>query len=171
MHPPLQVANGVQAQADKARQVNLEQYTALKGRILKITAALIAFGLAAAAATGGADAAEAFALGGAIALVYQLMINRSVDSLPLGSADAQPPRASDTTREWRKSSSAHAAMASATGGGSGVTGFMVAGAAAPRIALVASVLLAAVWGTQSWDSTLLPPACMRAQMPRYELRR
>ena len=148
---------GMQAQAEGVKRAGLEQYAALKGRILKITTALVAIGLAASAATGGADAAEAFALGGAIALVYQVLLTRSVDALPLGGVNAKSQDAGlQDNASSQDGSAARSSLASIVAGeGRGVSGAALLGAAAPRIALVASVLLAAVWGTQSWDSAPL----------------
>lgn len=55
---------------------NLGQYAALKRRILTFTGVIVSSGLVIAGVTGGSEAAQAFALGGILAVAYQLALNR-----------------------------------------------------------------------------------------------
>jgi hypothetical protein len=124
----------VQKQADRVRTSGIQQYAALKARIFKLTALLVAVGMVVSAAAGGVEAGAAFTTGGAVAFAYQLMLNRSVDALPLGGpAESQPHDAAE-------------GPARALLGGNGAT----------RVALVSGLMLAAVYGAQSWDRALLP---------------
>ena len=79
----------MQEQAKTKHSLGLARYAQLKSRTLSITAALVATGLAATGAVGGAHFAEAFALGGGVAFLYQLLLNRSIDSMPLVATRAQ----------------------------------------------------------------------------------
>ena len=79
----------LQEQARTQHSLGLNCYAQLKSRTLSVTAALVATGLAATGAIGGKHLAEAFALGGGVAFVYQLLLNRSIDSLPLLATPAQ----------------------------------------------------------------------------------
>jgi hypothetical protein len=110
----------------------MQRYVELKARVFRTTAALVAIGMVVSAAAGGAYAAEAFTVGGAVAFVYQSLLNRSVDSLPLGDSNgaAQMPFGN--------------AM-----GGNGAT----------RIAALAAVMLTAVYAAQQWDSARFQLVC------------
>lgn len=70
---------------------NMGQYIALKRRILTFTGVIISSGLVVAGATGGSEAAQAFALGGILAVAYQLALNRcshnSLVSPPIAPAE------------------------------------------------------------------------------------
>lgn len=57
---------------------NLDQYVALKQRILMFTGVIVSSGLVVAGVTGGSESAQAFALGGILAVAYQLALNRCV---------------------------------------------------------------------------------------------
>lgn len=67
---------GVQREAERKKSDNLGQYAALKRRILTFTGVIVSSGLVVAGATGGGEAAQAFALGGILAVAYQLALNR-----------------------------------------------------------------------------------------------
>jgi hypothetical protein len=78
------VAHAVQGDAERMRAEGIEAYVALKRRILSFTGIIVAAGLAVAGTTGGSDAAQAFALGGMMAVAYQLALNRCAADLGLG---------------------------------------------------------------------------------------
>ena len=134
------------------RRLGLRQYQALKQRIFRTTAALVLAGIAVAAAAGGTEAAEAFILGGSVAFIYQLMLNRSVDSLPLGSGEVngqhlQPPGVLGE-------------QALAARGGQGLLQRVLSpsgGSSVARLALTGALMLGAILGTQLWDGA--PPRC------------
>lgn len=135
------------------RRLGMRQYQALKQRIFRTTAALVLAGIAVAAAAGGTEAAEAFILGGAIAFIYQLLLNRSVDSLPLGSGEVNG--------EHLVAPGVLGEQALAARGGRGPLQRMLSppgGSSVSRLVLTGALMLGAILATQMWDgafSTLL----------------
>eukprot|EP00892_Ulva_mutabilis_P002528 jgi/Ulvmu1/12276/UM087_0010.1 len=130
-------------EAEAMRDSSMAQYGALKQRIFNFTSVLVAAGLAVTAATGGPEAAEAFALGGCMAFVYQLALNGSVDKLAL---DAPSGAAAVPTPD----------LGLRGGGGSGGAagsgfGMQLAAGGLKRYATVTATLFAAIVATQLWD--------------------
>lgn len=127
----------VQTQASAVRRMGVRDYLDLKDRIFKTTVVLVFTGMAVSGAVGGADAAEAFTVGGAIAFFYQLALTNTIDSMPLeqkaGASAAADAPAADVLSGWTPS--AHAA---------------------PRLVLTGILMLAAICATQMWDSALSP---------------
>lgn len=70
------------------REEGLAEYSRLKERVVGIHASLVGLGTAAAVTTGHADAATAFAAGGAVGLLYLQLLQLGVDAIP--GADAPP---------------------------------------------------------------------------------
>ena len=72
----------VQDQAAALHAMGMMGYRELKGRLMNTTAFLVASGCLIAFSAGGAEAAYPFAVGGSAALVYQWLLQQSVDSIP-----------------------------------------------------------------------------------------
>jgi hypothetical protein len=104
---------------------------------------LVFLGVAVAAATGGTEAAEAFVCGGAVAFIYQVLLNRSVDSLPLGGAEGSGSQMTfpDVLGE----------QVLATDGSSNGPLSHVGGSSLQRLVLTGALMLTAILTTQLWD--------------------
>lgn len=138
----------VQEDAEKMRKSSMQQYSDLKQRIFNFTGILVTTGLFVAALTGGAEAAEAFALGGTMAFVYQLALNSSVDTLALDG----PPAVDLGLRGAGKAPLQAPAVQQGDGGGG--AGMQLAAGGMQRYALVTATLLSAIIATQLWDGAL-----------------
>ena len=137
------------------REASMQQYAVLKQRIFNFTSVLVATGLFVAAFTGGTEAAEAFALGGCMAFVYQLALNGSVDSIALNA-----PAPVDLGLRGAGTAPQGGGGAAGTGPAAGAGfGAQVAAGGLKRYALVTATLFAGIVATQLWDGALppLPP--------------
>lgn len=150
----------MQDDAEKMRKASMEQYSDLKQRIFNFTSILVTAGLFVAAFTGGAEAAEAFALGGMMAFVYQLALNGSVDQLALDT----PASAVDLGLRGSGKSDAAAAgarkAAAPAGGAGGGFSLKLAAGGLKRYAAVTATLLGAIIATQLWDGAALSLASL-----------
>ena len=68
-------------QADRMQKVNMQGYDYLKMKLLTTTASLTALGGVGAYAIGGVDLAAPLLMGGAVGLVYQAALQKSIDGL------------------------------------------------------------------------------------------
>jgi hypothetical protein len=133
-------------QAEAVRSMGMEQYLQFKARIFKFTAVLVAVGMAVSAAVGGADAAEAFMLGGAVAFFYQLVLNQSVDCIladvPQISVEANSPDVLGL-------------QALGLAGEGGLMRNVLHGSAMRRLLMAVAFMIAVICGAHAWDSALL----------------
>lgn len=144
----------MQDDAEKMRKASMEQYSDLKQRIFNFTTILVTAGLFVAAFTGGAEAAEAFALGGMMAFVYQLALNGSVDQLALDTAPSAVDLGLRGSGKTAAGTRKGAAPAGAAGGASGGFSLQLAAGGLKRYAAVTATLLGAIIATQLWDGVL-----------------
>jgi hypothetical protein len=114
---------------------------------MTITAIFVALGVAVTAATGGAEGAEAYVVGGVISFIYQALLNRSVDSLPLGGAEVNGDQmmAPDVLGEQ-----VLAVQASRKGYLS-----QMGGSSLVRLGLTGVLLVTAILAAQLWDGANL----------------
>lgn len=140
----------LQRDAERMRKASMQQYGDLKQRIFNFTSILVTTGLFVAAFTGGAEAAEAFALGGMMAFIYQVALNGSVDNLAL----EQPQPAVDLGLRGAGKGPTGAVRAAPAPAKNGFGMQMLSGGL-KRYALVTAMLLGAIVATQLWDGAPL----------------